>query len=105
MRDDVVHRIGYTAMARLKAHPSFPYKTGNLMNNATIVEFPIRNQFMIIFDKRVAPYINKLKKHKRHKQFFKSTAVDSVVDTIRTQFHNTSRYVVVSSMGKGFVRK
>ena len=105
MRDDVVHRIGYSCLARLKAEPTFPYKTGNLMNNATTVEFPIRNQFIIIFDKRVAPYINKLKKHKRHKNFFKVVAVDSVVNTIRKLIHHPSRYKVVSSFGRGFINK
>jgi hypothetical protein len=105
MRDDVVHRIGYACLAGLKALPSFPYKTGNLRNNATVIEFPIRNQFMIIFDKRVAPYIDKLKKHKKHKDFFRTTATDSIVHTIRSQFHNTSSYKVVSSMGKGFISK
>jgi hypothetical protein len=105
MRDDVIHRIGYQCLASVKSVPNFPYKTGNLRNNATMIEFPIRNQFMIIFDKRVAPYIDKLKTHKKHRTFFAETATNTVVRTIRSQFHNTSRYMVVSSLGKGFISK
>jgi hypothetical protein len=105
MRDDVVQRLGYNALAKVKSNPSFPYRTGNLRNNATKVDFVVKNQFSIVFDKRVAPYIDFLQRHKKHKGFIDERAVDDVVKSLRESFHTPSRYAVVSSTGRSFVHK
>ena len=50
MRSDVVHRLAYGALAAVKSNPRFPFKWGNLKNNATYVEFPVQNQFAGLFE-------------------------------------------------------
>lgn len=105
MRDDVVHRLGYNALAKVKSNPLFPYRYGNLKNNATTVDFVVKNQFSIVFDKRVAPYIDYLQRHKKHQGFINVRAMDDVVQSLRQSFHTPSRYAVVSSSGRSFVHK
>jgi hypothetical protein len=100
MRSDVLQRLGLGALEAIKTNPTFPYKTGNLKFNATSVSFLGENQFTIVFDETIAPYIKYLENEEgrynntKHQGFISQRATDDVINYLAKTFNVTVEYIL-----------
>lgn len=78
-----VSKLGEIARDAIVANPLFPYRTGNLMHNATYVG---TDGVTIVFDEVKAPYILYLeygtRRSKKHVGFIRWRAVRDAEDAI-----------------------
>lgn len=98
MRSDVLQRLGLGALEAIKVNPTFPYKTGNLKFNATYVSFIGEDQFTIVFDETVAPYVKYLedgtKRSSKHQGFISQRATDDVINYLAKTFNVNVEFIL-----------
>ncbi|NCA95552.1 MAG: hypothetical protein EOM74_01080 [Methanomicrobia archaeon] len=93
-----MQRLGLGAMERVRQNARFPYKTGNLKFNATYLKFVGENEFRIVFDTTIAPYIPFLEygtvRSKKHVNFISERATNDVIAYLAEQFKSPVVYAV-----------
>lgn len=100
MRSDVLQRLGLGAKKAVQENPTFPYKTGNLLFNATKVSFLGEDTFKIEFDETIAPYIKYLENEEglyrstKHQFFISQRATDDVINYLMSVFNVSAGFVV-----------
>lgn len=106
MRSDVLQRLGLGALERVKSNPTYPYKTGNLKNNATKVTFIGENVFVIYVDSTIAPYVKYLEygtsRSTKHVGFISIRATNDIIEYLSEQFHRIPTVTVFNNEGKRF---
>lgn len=121
MRADVLQRLGLGALERVKGNPTYPYKTGNLKNNATKISFIGESVFIIYVDKIIAPYVKYLEygtesgeytDKKGNKRFFRGQskhvgflsvrATNDIIQYLSEQFHRLPTVTLFNNEGKRF---
>lgn len=107
IRADVVQRLALGSLDAVRSNPTFPYKTGHLKYAATYTDTSVPNQFTIVFDKLVAPYIKNLdggtKRSTTHVGFI-DRAREDVIGYLAIQFRAKGNYQVKRNNTRGYGR-
>lgn len=122
MRQDVIQRLALGSLNAVRSNPSFPFKTGHLKWNATYHEAFLPNQFSIVFDRTIAPYIKYLQNGTKSGGYFtkkgqptwnrgstkhvgfEDRAREDVIDYLANEFRSNGRYKVTGVNGRGYGR-
>lgn len=120
IRADIIQRLALGSLEAVRMNPSFPYRTGHLKYDATYTDTSYPNQFTIVFDLTIAPYIKYLDKGVASHQYinkygnlvrssgqtkhigFIERAKYDVIDYMAIQFRSQGHYIVKRGNRKGY---
>lgn len=84
-------------VAQVKSASWFPFKTGNLKNNATSGTSIDDKTYLIKFDGQIAPYIKQLEEGRTRKKYISTQSISRTVRGIGVPFHYDASGVQSSS--------
>lgn len=120
IRADIIQRLALGSLEAVRMNPSFPYRTGHLKYAATYTDTSMPNQFTIVFDLNIAPYIKYLDRGVSAHQFinkygtlvrsggqskhvgFIERSKEDVIGYLAVQFRSQGHYVVKRGNRKGY---